>query len=647
MTNNLAEAPALRLSIGFTGHRKASGQTLRERLEKVFSLSREAGVRICKAECQTDASTVKSVLDVLCDVFEGATDDYELVILTGLAPGADQDAVHVAEKMNIGVHAIIPYIDPVSPATVGWTDDPNLAGPDLRIDLDATREEFKAVTVLDGASYDSPTGWYGGHLAHADFVVRWSDVLVAVWDGMPAKGPGGTGDAVAIALKSGKPVIWVHADEINGPIRILNTNGYGEMADLGSLPALQQDGEMVYVADASAKILAKLLLPHLCPPNAPVAATSGGTDFREVSKLRLYLEGINSDSASGGKGLGQRLSRVIGGVWPRLYRAFDRGIELSSSSAKTPIFNSNIQAVFEVADGYATSLGNRHRSAQLMLLLIALLAVASGVSPALNPALKPWAVSIELVLLLSAIWVLYSSSFSDSHMLWSDSRRLAERFRAMRCSWPIGIDIAHGSSDAPLSWTEWYARAFLRRLGPIAGVLTAEKRRAHLFQMRNHEDGLFAEQIAYASVTKLRYNRFHHLIELIEKRSLFFLVVVLFSFLFIFFANAIPRPIWVENDMKDVIGSFVLFLSAVVPMISAICLALEAKLGLHENGERAAALRQSFGDLRESMADDAETELSGDALYRNEMRLLLAAELLLRDADSWRDDALRRRLATL
>ena len=41
-------------------------------------------------------------------------------------------------------------------------------------------------------------------------LVNESDTLVAVWDGKTAKGPGGTGDIVAYALKSGKKVIHIN-----------------------------------------------------------------------------------------------------------------------------------------------------------------------------------------------------------------------------------------------------------------------------------------------------------------------------------------------------------------------------------------------------------------------------------------------------
>lgn len=48
------------------------------------------------------------------------------------------------------------------------------------------------------------------HMATGRALVDAADVLVAVWDGRPARGVGGTGDVVAYALRRGVPVevVW-------------------------------------------------------------------------------------------------------------------------------------------------------------------------------------------------------------------------------------------------------------------------------------------------------------------------------------------------------------------------------------------------------------------------------------------------------
>ena len=47
-------------------------------------------------------------------------------------------------------------------------------------------------------------------------VVRRCDLLIAIWDGGPAAGIGGTGDIVEYARKTGRPLYWI--DSVNGDI---------------------------------------------------------------------------------------------------------------------------------------------------------------------------------------------------------------------------------------------------------------------------------------------------------------------------------------------------------------------------------------------------------------------------------------------
>lgn len=47
--------------------------------------------------------------------------------------------------------------------------------------------------------------------AAGDYIVSNCDVLVAVWDGGPARGTGGTAEIIARARKRRLPIAWVHA----------------------------------------------------------------------------------------------------------------------------------------------------------------------------------------------------------------------------------------------------------------------------------------------------------------------------------------------------------------------------------------------------------------------------------------------------
>ena len=56
------------------------------------------------------------------------------------------------------------------------------------------------------------------------YVIERSDVLVALWDGEPARGRGGTAEVVARAREAGLPIIWVSTEQ---PFRITEEPGNG------------------------------------------------------------------------------------------------------------------------------------------------------------------------------------------------------------------------------------------------------------------------------------------------------------------------------------------------------------------------------------------------------------------------------------
>jgi hypothetical protein len=49
------------------------------------------------------------------------------------------------------------------------------------------------------------------YLAAGNYVLEHSDCLLAIWDGAPAQGDGGTAEIVARAREQGLPLAWIHA----------------------------------------------------------------------------------------------------------------------------------------------------------------------------------------------------------------------------------------------------------------------------------------------------------------------------------------------------------------------------------------------------------------------------------------------------
>jgi hypothetical protein len=90
-----------------------------------------------------------------------------------------------------------------------------LARADYVADFDSpeSRQEFEA--LLERADevieLPAPSKRDEAYEAAAQYVLDYADVVVAVWDGLPAQGQGGTGEVVLSARERGLPLAWVRA----------------------------------------------------------------------------------------------------------------------------------------------------------------------------------------------------------------------------------------------------------------------------------------------------------------------------------------------------------------------------------------------------------------------------------------------------
>jgi len=126
------------------------------------------------------------------------SDAEKLCVLTALADGADRLVIKAARKTAPSrFFAVLP-----------------MGVEDYQADFDAASaaefsellEQADAVKVLEKTA-NREEAYYQAGVAVLDLC----DVLLAVWDGEPARGFGGTGDIVAIARERSRPLAWVFA----------------------------------------------------------------------------------------------------------------------------------------------------------------------------------------------------------------------------------------------------------------------------------------------------------------------------------------------------------------------------------------------------------------------------------------------------
>lgn len=122
--------------------------------------------------------------------------DYaELWGLTSLAKGADQSFARAVLELGGKVEAVLPFAGYAD----GFEDSDESAGFDELI----TRCSKVTTLTFAGSKEQS-------YLAAGQYVADNSDLLMAVWDGKPAAGLGGTGDVVSYARLKGKRVYQIN-----------------------------------------------------------------------------------------------------------------------------------------------------------------------------------------------------------------------------------------------------------------------------------------------------------------------------------------------------------------------------------------------------------------------------------------------------
>jgi hypothetical protein len=146
-----------------------------------------------------------SLRDRLCLLYQ--TYSQRLVALSAIAEGADTLFAEAALSLEIPLEVVIPF--------KSYCED-FLAG--------LPRERFTRLLSVARHVYELPHT-SSSNLAYRDagfWIVNRSNLLIVVWNEMPSRGIGGTGDVVDYALTLGKPLIII--DPVSQAIkeRLLN-----------------------------------------------------------------------------------------------------------------------------------------------------------------------------------------------------------------------------------------------------------------------------------------------------------------------------------------------------------------------------------------------------------------------------------------
>jgi hypothetical protein len=204
--------PALALRVGITGARSLNAADCDRLRDKV---------RAALAQAQQYMQQLATESVVGRSYVHGESQQKPVPVLhliSPLARGSDRLAAEEALKLGYVLHVAMPF-----PQTEYEKDFTGAESPEEPA-LAATEDlaQFRDLFARAGNAWLSLDGDHGpeanrSYEAVGRFVVRHSDLLLAIWDGKPSSGRGGTADIVRYAANIGVPVWWIHAIENRDP----------------------------------------------------------------------------------------------------------------------------------------------------------------------------------------------------------------------------------------------------------------------------------------------------------------------------------------------------------------------------------------------------------------------------------------------
>lgn len=579
--------PRLALRFGITGHRPPR-----------LSLEHHDAAR---AEC---ASIFEKAKVLLADIRIRHGDYFSVEeplvrLVTALASGADTVAAEAALEQGIALSACLPF-----PADVYAND---FAPGDW-----AKAERLAAVADSTLALTDHKGGHEAAYEAVGRLVLAQSDILIAIWDGKPARGRGGTTDVVAEAIARHIPVIHINPDGEHEPI-LLWSGLHEEIPDRPSIDGV----ERVTLKHAFAA-----LLDALCGPPEGLEARAldaflgvridaRGTSF--AWPLLLFLSGARSWSATRFRTAGTAEAKSY---FMPLVEPFSECGRLGERLTGT------LAERFALADASANRAALKFRSSFVTNFSLAALAVLLALAGLLAPAAKAWFIIAELLVIALIIVNTRRANQSNFHPLWIDRRHLAERLRLLAISATLGRlslrDVEDGTTHP--CWETWYARATARELELPPGDLD----QAYLAKVRGAASALIEDQIAYhdrnAHMMESANHRLHH------AGDLLFVGTILFCGAYLVAKAFAPGPLSVAGvGLTEVVT----IATAFFPALAASLYGIRMQGDFAANAERSHAIARRLKKLQASMNRD---KLTYDRLVDRLRRL---SEIMLSDIHQW------------
>ena len=579
----------LALPLGVTGHRAAAIPA-----EALAPLTERIASAISALEGAARALAAREASH-----FADCTPTFTMV--SPLADGADQIAAEAALDRGFALQAVLPF-----PRAEHRAD---FAAPEALSRYDALLDRAATVLELPGER---------GHLLDAYVMagratVAHCDVLIAVWDGLPQRGRGGTGEVVELAMTRGTPVVHVPVDATI-PLALLWSAFDPSVITLRSEPTARRSFDEAEIE--------RLLFALLAPPAEP--------------RERGFLANFLTERRRRWRGrLEYPLLLAVAGVAPIGASVLhdERGAEATREEwqryREACAGPYGVQAALELLEGayvwsdrLATRYAQTYRSGNVFNFLLAAVAAVIGLSTLVLPFGQLALPAIELLVVLAIIFNTQVGLSREWHRRWLDYRQLAERLRPMRSLKLLGIAApdAPGSAAYPVArrWIDWYAAGVWRAMACPDGAIGAGDAHSLARAVSGHE---LAPQIRYHRGSAARMEQFDQRLDRVG--TALFVLTILVSVASI--VALLVAPAWAAR-----MGNWFTFFSAGLPAVGG------ALFGIRVQGDFDGSAARSLATAETLEQIATELEADGTGLTRAADLVEQASRSMLADLGEWR-----------
>ena len=577
------------LTVGVTGHRL-------EAIPAAMRADVEARIAGALEQLEAEARLLHAKEDRLF-----SRDPPTFTLVSPLAEGADQMAAEAAIARGWQLQAVLPFDRETYLAD--FNDENSRARFRRLVEVAACTLELPGDPNDDLEAYVMAGR---GTVAHCD-------IMIAVWDGLPPRGRGGTGEIVEFAIQRGSAIIHISVEA--GPTRIL-----WSAFDPNVVTRTGHDTNVHRPFDAEQ--LALLLAAMLGLPPDPREHAFHAQFGRERQRrfrarleypILLALTGVSRLRPSHWRE--SKSNAAIDEEWQNFLAGCS---DCHGISASLDL----LHKAYGWADRLATYYAQTFRSGHIFNFVLAATAVLLGLSGFALPASKLHLAVVEIIITMAIIINTGLGIRHEWHRRWLDYRQLAERLRPLRSLKLLGIAAPDppGSPSNPVArrWIDWYAANVWRALGCPHGRIAPEKL-ADL--TRSIVDREVTPQIDYNE-------RSARQIEALDKRLARFgmglFVLTLISSLIVIL-GLVYDPDWVENT-----NDWFTLLSAGFPAVGT------AIFGIRFQGDFGASALRSRSTAHTLTAIRDQLETGEASLNRSADLMEQAARAMLADLDEWR-----------